>query len=315
MLRAVRFAHQLRLVVEPATVGQIRARAGRASEPAGERTFAELRQLLLAPEARRGVRLLDELGLLATVLPELDACRGIEQSSYHHLDVFEHTLAVLDNAEDLLAEPQFYLGNSSPLPLDDDDRVLLLLAALAHDLGKPAVHRVDPGSGRVSFLGHDVTGMDVVTQMCARWCTSARLRDALRLLVRTHLHLGMLLHGPQGDRERYRFVRAVQPWPVHAVLLSVADRLATAGREDRRRWVRSHMLLARHVWEDIRAEHVNGLPEPLLDGMAIAEAAGIEPGPDLGKLVAALAEEQAVGAVATVEAAKDFVRGAVAGLE
>ncbi|MEO6867943.1 MAG: hypothetical protein ABI200_07970, partial [Gaiellales bacterium] len=114
MLRAARIAHLLNWRIDDATVAAIRSRAARATEPAGERTFAELRLLLLHPEARRGWRLLEQLGLDAVLLPELDTCRGMEQSRFHHLDVHDHTLAVLDNCEDLLAATDFWL----PLPCE-----------------------------------------------------------------------------------------------------------------------------------------------------------------------------------------------------
>lgn len=307
MLRAARIAHVLDLEIDDATVALVRAGSPRAVEPAGERTFAELVQLVGARESRRAVRLLDGLGLVDVLIPELAACRGVEQSRYHHLDVFEHTLAVLDNVEDLAGEPDFYLGSEPPLVIDAERATIMRFAAICHDLGKPATQRRHD-DGRVSFLGHDDVGATIVDSMSARWATSGRFRDAVRLLVRTHLGLGMLLHGPVDRRARYRYLLTTQPWGQEAVLLSIADRLATAGPDDRRRWVRRHMLAARAVWGDLHHEHQNGLPAPLLDGMEIAEAAGIEPGPELGRLVAALAEEQATGDVSTVEQARAFVR-------
>ncbi len=312
MLRAARIAHQLHLRIDEATVEAIRERASRITEPAGERTFHELRLLLLQPEVRRAWYLLGDLGLDATLLPELEACRGVAQSGFHHLDVHDHTLAVLDNCEDLLAATDFWL----PLPDEaglvatgwsEHQRLAVLLAALCHDLGKPATHQLRE-DGRVSFIGHDDVGREIVDAIAERWRWSGALRRDVRHLVGTHLALGFVLHTDRGARERWRLRQRFGALVPEAVVLSVGDRFATSGRYDRRRWVRAHLELARTVWTDHWRQVRDGVPDPLLDGTELAEAAGIEPGPNLGVLVTALAEAQAVGEVQTVEQARELAR-------
>jgi tRNA nucleotidyltransferase/poly(A) polymerase len=313
MLRAARIAHLLGWDIDPSTVEAIRRRAGRATEPAGERTFHELQLLLLHPEAKRGWRLLEQLGLDAVLLPELDACRGMTQSRFHHLDVHDHTLAVLDNCEDLLGATEFWI----PLPDEpglvadgwtDEQRLAVLLAALCHDLGKPATRSLHPG-GRVGFVGHDDVGRDIVDAIAERWRWSSRLRRRVGQLVGTHLELGYLLHTDRGARERWRLRRRFGDVVPEAVLLSIGDRLATSGLDDRRRWVRAHMELAREVWADHWRECRDGVPVPLLDGHAIVEALGGEsPGPRIGALVEALAEAQAVGEITDRDEAERLVR-------
>ena len=313
LLRAARFAHVLGWRIDEATESAIRARAARIVEPAGERAFVELRLLLLHGEARRGWRLIAELDLEQYLLPELHACRGVVQSRFHHLDVYEHTLAVLDNAEDLLAATDFWL----PLPAEpglvaagwsDAQRLVVLLAALMHDLAKPAT-RTEHADGRVGFAGHDKVGMQVVDDIAARWKLSGSIRTQVRRLVGTHLDLGFVLHTPAGPRELYRWRRSVSAVAAEAVVLSVADRMATSGVADRRRWLRAHLELARRAWADHWREQRDGRPAPLLDGTAIGAAlGGVEPGPMIGVLVQALAEEQAVGAVTNADDARAFVR-------
>ncbi|MCW2927493.1 MAG: polynucleotide adenylyltransferase/metal dependent phosphohydrolase [Thermoleophilia bacterium] len=312
MLRAARIAHVLDWDIEPATVELIRARAHRATEPAGERTFAELRLLLLHPEVRRGWRGLERLGLDAVLLPELDRCRGMAQSRFHHLDVHDHTLAVLDNCEDLLAATDFWL----PLPQEpglvantwsEQQRLTVLLAALCHDLGKPDT-RTLRDDGRVSFVGHDEVGVGIVDAIAARWRWSTSMRQGVGSLVATHLALGFLLHTDRSHRERWRLLRRLEPVAAEAIVLSIGDRLATAGADDRRKWVRAHLELGRQVWADHWREQRDGQPAPLLDGHAIAGLLGIAPGPRVGTLVRALAEAQAVGDVQTHDDAEQLVR-------
>lgn len=312
MLRAARIAHLLEWTIDDETVTAIRTRAARAAEPAGERTFHELKLLLLHPEARRGWRLLETLGLDAVLLPELDACRGMRQSRFHHLDVHDHTLAVLDNCEDIVEATDFWLpmpaeAGLQRAPWTQDQRLVVLLAALAHDLGKPAT-RTEREDGRVGFVGHDDVGRTIVDQLAARWKWSTHMRRAVGQLVGTHLALGFLLHTDRGPRDRWRLRRHLGHVVPEAVVLSLGDRLATSGLDDRRRWVRAHMELARQVWIDHWREVRDGVPEPLLDGLEVARAAGIDPGPQVGKLVAVLAEAQAVGEVSTREDAEQLVR-------
>ncbi len=309
-IRAVRLAHVHGLDITDHTRDLIARDAHLIERPSGERILQEMSQILLCREVRRALRLADDVGLIDSLIPELAACREIEQSRFHHLDVFEHTLAVIDNCEDILASPGHYLGHPGDMPAEpfsDESRLTTMLAALCHDLAKPLVRRVSPDSGRVSFVGHDRDGVAVAAGICERWRTSAKVRDGVALLVRTHLDLGMLLHRTVDARERYRFLRRVEPWAAEAIVLSVADRLATAGVDDRRRWVRRHIELARRLWGGHWREQAHGHPPPLLDGMAIADHLGIAPGPLLGTAVAALAEAQAIGEVIDLGQAHRFL--------
>jgi putative nucleotidyltransferase with HDIG domain len=310
ILRAIRFAHTLDMMVHPDTVSLAKTYATLASEPSGERTFAELCALLQAHDSRGALRTADELGVLEVVLPEVTACKGIDQSEFHQFDVFEHTLSVLDHIEDILEEPAHYLGtpgHAPDVPFDSQHVLIAKLAALLHDIGKPATYRRD--ADRVRFPAHETVGATIVDAICDRWATSNQLRDAIKLLVRTHLVLGFLLHEPVDARVRYRFLRTVEPFAAEAIALSLADRTSLAGRWNKRKWGRHHEALARDLWSAHWHEVGVGLPTPLLNGDEIGEAAGIEPGPQVGTLVRGLAEEQAIGAVTTRDEALAWVSG------
>lgn len=311
MLRAARLAHQLGWDIEAKTVSAISDRAARIGEPAGERIFYEMQLILGLPEARRGWRILEKLGLDRVLLPELEACRGMKQSRFHHLDVRGHTLAVLDNCEDILEATEFWLATPRDELLrvpswSNEQRITVLLAALCHDLGKPAT-RSERSDGRVGFAGHDQVGCEIVDDIAKRWRWSSSLRRSVRLLVGTHLALGYLLHGDQGLKERWKLRRVFGELTPEAVALSLGDRLATAGPDDRRRWVRAHMQLAHQVWLDHWREQRDGVPQPLLNGSEIAEAVGIEPGPRVGDLVESLALAQAAGEVESTDQARELV--------
>ena len=98
VIRAARFACELRFEIDPPTVAAARARAARTRELAQERVYTELRRLVDADDAPRGLELLDAVGATDAVLPELTAMRGIEQTRYHHRDAYGHTIEVLEQA-------------------------------------------------------------------------------------------------------------------------------------------------------------------------------------------------------------------------
>ena len=114
LLRLVRLALELDLEIDPDTITLARRDAVHAAEPAGERQRAELERILLSRDPVDGLRRLDDLGLLAVVLPEVKALEGVQQNRYHHLDVLDHTLQVLDAAVDLIEHPEFAFGPATP---------------------------------------------------------------------------------------------------------------------------------------------------------------------------------------------------------
>ena len=199
--------------------------------------------------------------------------RGIEQSSYHHLDVYEHTRLVLAEAIALDQGSVEWLGEhasvvrqflAEPLANELTRGQALRFGALLHDVAKPATRRVTP-EGRVTFIGHDAAGADTAVAILTRLRASERLREHVAALTRHHLRLGFLVHEmPLGRRAIYRYLRACEPVQVDVTLLSVADRLATRGRG-------SEAAIARHLE---LARQLLGEALALALGSAAATAAG-----------------------------------------
>jgi putative nucleotidyltransferase with HDIG domain len=321
MLRLARLALQLGFAVDPEAVRQARADAPRLAGAVGERLRDELGRLLRLPEAWRGVELLDEIGALGALVPELEQSRGVEQSPYHHKDVLGHTLEVVRHASELLADPEPVFRGLAPRvaealarPLADDLTAgqATLYAALLHDMAKPATRAVTP-EGRVTFMGHDRLGAEMVDTLFRRLRTSTKLREFVTLLVRQHLPLGFMVHRePLSLRQIDRYLRRTAPAEIEVIVLTVADRLATAGPMTRPSAITRHLALARQV-AGVHFELLDRGPiRPPVPGDALARAAGRPPGPWLTDLLAALREEQLVGAVRSAEEAEQFARRWVA---
>jgi poly(A) polymerase len=307
LLRAPRLAAGLGLEIDPATVALARAAAARAADPAGERQLTELRQLLGGPGPLRALALLDELGLTAVVLPELEGLREVEQGPNHHLDVYGHTLAVLEHTLEVEADLERFAGEraaevaellSEPLADEMSRGTALRFGALFHDIGKPSTRA--ERDGFVGFRGHDQVGAEIVGEICGRLRASRRLTQHLQGLTLHHLRLGFLIpEAPLPPRRVHGYLRATEPVGVDVTLLTVADRLSArgAGPLARPEMVEAHLALARQMVAAALDWRRDGPPAPLLRGDELAGELGIEQGPELGELLSELEAAQYAGEV------------------
>ncbi len=315
--RLARFAVQLGFTIDPETLASAQASADGLSSVAGERIFAELNLILSAPEAVEGIRLLDQIGAVAVILPELCALQGVEQTAYHHLDAYEHTLEVLQQAIDIELEPSALLGDESGAavaallsePLADGlSRAMgLRWGAVLHDIAKPQT-RAEFDDGRIGFPGHAVEGAAQSRLILERLKASERLRAHVSQLTLEHLRLGFLVHEqPLSPEAYYLYLSSCEPVEVDVTLLSLADRLATRGRKAEEA-IAAHQELALDLLAESLRWRASGPPEPVIRGDQLAAELGIEHGPRLGELLAAIAEGQYCGSVTDEQSAVELAR-------
>ncbi len=311
-LRAVRLAVELGLDVDRRTRDAVVANARGLARVAPERIFGELKRVVCADQPQLGIALMDGLGLLDAVLPELAATRGVEQNVFHHADVYGHTLEVLTAVADIQRDPEAAgLGDqAAPVaallaePLADEltRGDAMRFAALLHDAAKPQTRGMRP-DGRVTFIGHDEVGAVQARDVLKRLRTSERLRDYVAALTRHHLDLGFLVHQrPLDRRTAWRYLRATAPYAADVTILTVADRIATRGKNAEPA-IAAHLELAREMLALAFADRAAGPQRPLVPGDELARELGIAPGPQLGELLATLEEDRYAGEIATREQA------------
>ena len=308
-LRLVRLAAELGFTSDRETESLTSAAAPRVAEAAGERVFAELRRLVISDGVIDGMVLADRLGVLASVLPELSALHSVEQSHYHHLDVYDHTLEVLARLIELERDvsPRLRAVLDEPLADELTRGQALRFGALLHDIGKPPTREVRE-DGRVTFMRHDRIGEEMVRTVCHRLRTSERLSRFVAALTRHHLVLGFLVHErPLDRRQVYRYLTRTSPVEVEVTLLSCADRLATGGRNAERA-TEVHLELARELMEAALDWREQGPPRLPLRGDELAAELGIRPGPELGRLLGELEEAAYAGEAGTREEAVELAR-------
>lgn len=318
LLRAARLAAEMDLEIEPRTLALAHAAAARAADPAGERQLAELRQLIGGPDPLRGLRLLVELELLPVVLPEVAELQGVEQGPNHHLDVYDHTIAVLEHTLEVERDLDRFAGERAtevealldePLADEISRRTALRFGALFHDIAKPQTKA--ERDGFVGFRGHDQVGAEVIAGICKRLRTSRRLSQHLQALALHHLRLGFLIpEMPLPPRRVHAYLRATEPVAVDVTLLTVADRLSARGKGPiaSPEMVAAHLQLAREMIAAALDWRREGPPEPLLRGDELAAELGIEPGPELGSALAELEVAQYAGEIVDRKGALEHLR-------
>ncbi len=315
-LRLARLATEIGFDPDEETVAATRAAAPRVPEASPERVFAELKRLVVADRVVEGVALADRVGLLDAVLPELRELKGVEQSRYHHLDVYDHTVEVLAQQVAIEREPAKVFGDELGAAVDAQlGRVLsdelsvwqaLRFVALLHDIAKPATRGVLP-DGRVTFMGHHELGVEMIDAICARLRTSEKLRGFLGAVTRHHLVLGFLVHErPLARSTVYRYLKTCSPVELEVTVHSCADRLATRGdRADEA--IAVHLELARELAVEALTWRERP-PQPPVRGDELARELGIAPGPEVGALLARLEEAAFAGEASTRDDALALAR-------
>lgn len=272
MMRAARFAAQLGFEVEEATLAALEELAPEIDRISAERVREELSKLLLADHPVPGLRILVDTGLAQRVLPELPALRLERDEHHRHKDVYEHSLKVLDQAIDY---------ERARGRLDSPDLVVRL-AALLHDIGKPATRRLEPG-GAVSFYHHDVVGAKLAKKRLRELRYDNDTIAAVARLIELHLRFFGYSDGAWSDSAVRRYVRdAGTPEQLERLhILSRAD-VTTRNKRKADMLAFAYDDLEQRIAELAEQEELAAV-RPELDGEQIMAALGIRPGREVGE--------------------------------
>ncbi|MFE1575217.1 CCA tRNA nucleotidyltransferase [Streptomyces fradiae] len=265
MMRAARFAAQLGFEVAPEVVTAMSEMAERLDIVSVERVRDELNKLILSAHPREGLTLLVDTGLADRVLPELPALRLESDEHHRHKDVYEHSLIVLEQA----------------IGLEEDGPDLVLrLAALLHDIGKPRTRRFEP-DGRVSFHHHEVVGAKMTKKrLTALKYPNEMIKDVSRL-VELHLRFHGYGTGEWTDSAVRRYVRDAGPLLSRLHKLTRSD-CTTRNKRKAGALSRAYDGLEQRIAQLQEQEELDAI-RPDLDGNQIQDVLGIKPGPAVGR--------------------------------
>ncbi len=273
MLRAARFVSQLGFRVDPAALVACRAMAERLGKVSTERIRDEFAKTLLGRFPRRGVELLVDTGLADQFVPELSKLRATVDEHRRHKDVYAHTLTVLDQV----------IGYERPGEPD----LVLRLAALCHDIGKPRTRSFDPQGG-VSFHHHEVVGARMTEKrLSALRFGKDTVADVTRL-VELHLRFHGYADGEWTDSAVRRYVRDAGPLleRLHALVRSDCT---TRNRRKALRLARAYDALEQRIAR-LREQEELAAIRPDLDGTQVMALLGVDPGPLVGRALRHLLE-------------------------
>jgi poly(A) polymerase len=271
---------------------------------------------MAGPGAAAGVAGLEASGGLAVLVPELEAGRGLEQNPYHHRDILGHSLETVQALAAVAAEPGRHLGApgrevaaflAGPRP-----RALAFTAALLHDLGKPPTRR-EREPGWSTFYRHEQQGAELARAVCLRLGLSKADAGRVARLVGLHMRpfhlLGAWRRGQLTSRAVRRLLTSAGEDLPGLMALAMADTLAGRGPRRPAGAERELAALFTRVAELRDRELAAALAAPpLVDGREVMRAAGIGPGPEVGRLLAQAREAQLEGEVSTREEALELVR-------
>ena len=270
MMRGARFVSQLGATIEADTFAAMKAVAPRIADISAERVREELVRLLSTDNPRPGLEVLVDAGIADIVLPELPALRLESDEHAHHKDVYEHTLTVLEQAID--EEKRRFPGQSPD--------VALRVAALLHDIGKPATRRFEPG-GVVTFYHHDVVGAKLAKKRLKALRFDNHSIASVASLIELHLRFFGYADQAWSDSAVRRYVRDAGDELARLHILVRAD-VTTRNKRKADRLSFAYDDLEARIAQLAEQEELQAI-RPELDGEAIMEILGISPGRDVGE--------------------------------
>ncbi len=277
MLRAARFTSQLGFRPDTDVVAAMTAMASRITIVSAERIRDELVKLLLTEDPRPGLNLLVETGLADIVLPELPALRMERDEHNRHKDVYSHSLTVLEQAIEL----ERARGHAPD--------IVLRLAALLHDIGKPKTRRFEPG-GKVSFHHHDVVGAKLARKRMQELHFSTEEIKAVAKLIELHLRFHGYGEGQWTDSAVRRYVRDATDQLERLHILTRSD-CTTRNQRKADNLRRAYEELEWRIDELASQEELDSM-RPDLDGTQIMALLGIGESPAVGQAYRYLLERR-----------------------
>jgi poly(A) polymerase len=268
MMRACRFAAQLGFDIDIDTFQAMSSMAKRIEIISMERVRDELTKLLLSDRPRLGLTALVDSGIADLVLPELPALKLEADEHHHHKDVYQHTLTVLEQAIDYEAD----------YGLEKD--LISRMAALLHDIGKPATRKLEPG-GAVTFYHHDIVGSKLAKKRLKELRFDNDTIKAVSLLIELHLRFFGYSDQQWSDSAVRRYVRDAAEQLTRLHILTRSD-VTTRNKRKAERLSFAYDDLEKRIAEISEKEELNSM-RPDLNGEQIMQILEIPAGPEVGK--------------------------------
>jgi len=300
ILRAIRFSLTIDIQLPTETIKQMTAARKGLMEVAGERIGSELSLILSQRNAAAGIRLLAETRALFTLFSALLPLQGLMQNEYHHADVLEHTLQVMEYLDTIIAMPP-----DAMIQPNDEQAVILRWAALFHDVGKTLSKTIDPQTEKIHFYGHERISAHLARTMLLPLGIGKQTVTRIIRLIEQHLSpLLLSLANPKPKTFRKLVFAMEEDLPL-LLFLALADNLATRGKNFPQQ--QKKIETCTHDLFNIYQQERKTFIKPLINGKDLL-ALGLEPGPQMGVIIRAVHQRQINGECNSREKALAWVQ-------
>ncbi len=301
ILRAFRFSAELNFDLETMTKQLLHEQFSLISSISIERIMAEIFKIFATDQATQHIRHMDKIGLLEILFPEIQKMKGCSQNDYHHLDVWDHSMLVLENCEQILSNLNHYFPESADRIqniLNMNNRLVLMkMAALFHDIGKPETRKTDKNSNNITFHNHDRAGQEIISSMAKRIKLSGQDQIFLESMVDNHMHILFLSRPDVTEKTVLKWLRKSGDNFIPLVIIEMADCKSTLGPASSKAFLDHHLNWSKGIinnyFDEIRQkiEKVS-----IINGNDLI-ALGMSPGPRLGRILSAIREAQDLGTI------------------
>jgi tRNA nucleotidyltransferase/poly(A) polymerase len=314
LLRAVRFEATLGFTIEGATAKHIRNRSRLINKPSPERLRDELFLILSERNAGKHLQLMDSLGILSPLLPELEPLRGFAPGQYHVHDVLIHsikTAGYLDSVLDELPKMSPEYAASVFAHLEESlehlipRKAALRFACLLHDMAKPETFT--NADGHIRFYGHDNLGAEKAALVCRRFRLSRDTEKTVTSVIKQHMRLfNLSTSGVPSKNAMYRYCRDLGDALSESLILAQADARATSEIMLKEKFTDTKKTMA-EVLAYYYSKFLKVEAKPLVTGQDLIDH-GLEPGPQFREILDEIKERQAAGALKGREEAIAYLK-------
>ncbi len=306
LLRAFSLQAQLNFKIERSTLARIKKDVKLIRDVSMERVREELFKILASPRAAENLRLMDNVGLLAQIIPQITIMIDCHQGGYHHLDVWPHSLETVAQLEGVLKETQENADIAAYVqePIAGEHRryALMKLAALLHDIGKPETKKEE--KDRMSFHGHEHVGRRITRHVAQHLKLATDERHLIEDMVLWHLRPGYLSNYKKpSDRMVFRYFRDTKKEAVSILLFSLADQRSTRGPLTSEADQRHHEKICLGLVDHYFAKQKEQPLPRLITGHDLIKKLKLKPSPLFAKILKKVEEHQALGKVTTKDEA------------
>ncbi len=306
ILRAFSLQAQLGFRIEKETLKQIKTDRDRIAGVSAERLRDELFKILESDRAGTILRAMDRLGILDRVIPQVRLMFGVEQGTYHHLDVWPHALETVKQCDQVIrmfrSDERISGYLKEKIAANHSRAALLRFSCLLHDIGKPDTRRKE--GDRICFHGHEHVGRQISDQVAKDLKLSTRERLAVGTMVRWHLRPGYLSNFKRpSERAFFRYFRDTADEAVGIALLSLADQQSTCGPMTTEDDQRHHKDICLEIIDRFFLEKDKKPFVPLINGHDLINSLKLKPSPLFSEILSKVEEEQGLGRLTTPEGA------------